>query len=259
MTHSTIIYTHTDEAPALATYSLLPVVRAYRDQGGVEVETRDISLAGRHPRHLPRAPRAEQRIADALAELGVLGADPEANIIKLPNVSASMPQLKAAIAELQGQGLRRARLPRGPEDRRGPRRPRPLRARSSAARSTRCCARATPTVVRRPRSRDYARTHPHRMGAWTSDSKTNVGPHDGDDFCSTEQSAVSPRPDRCGSSWSTPTARRPCCAARSRSSPGEVVDAAVLRVGPTCARSSPTRSPGPRPRACCSPCTSRPR
>ncbi len=113
MTDSTIIYTHTDEAPALATYSFLPVVQAYASQAGVAVETRDISLAGRIIAVFPEYLTEDQRIPDALAELGELAKTPEANIIKLPNVSASVPQLKAAVAELQAQGYA---LPDYPDD-----------------------------------------------------------------------------------------------------------------------------------------------
>ena len=104
MPESTIIYTHTDEAPALATASFLPIIRGYAGQAGVEVDTRDISLAGRVLAAFPDRLTPEQHIGDALAELGELATLPEANIIKLPNISASIPQLKAAIAELQGQG-----------------------------------------------------------------------------------------------------------------------------------------------------------
>src|SRR5436309_10837297 len=109
----TIIYTHTDEAPALATYSLLPIVRAYAAKAGVTLETRDISLAGRIIASFPERLTEQQRIGDALAELGELAKTPEANIIKLPNISASIPQLKAAIAELQQQGYN---LPDYPDD-----------------------------------------------------------------------------------------------------------------------------------------------
>src|ERR1700710_3115652 len=101
---ATIIYTHTDEAPLLATYSFLPIIRAYAAKAGVEVETRDISLAGRIIALFPERPAGEQRLPDALAELGALAEEPQANIIKLPNVSASTPQLKAAVKELQSQG-----------------------------------------------------------------------------------------------------------------------------------------------------------
>ena len=104
MTTPTIIYTHTDEAPALATYSLLPIIRAFTGPAGIAVETRDISLAGRIISSFPESLKPDQRIEDALAELGRMCLTPEANIIKLPNVSASVPQLKAAIIELQKQG-----------------------------------------------------------------------------------------------------------------------------------------------------------
>ena len=142
---ATIIYTLTDEAPMLATYSFLPVVQAFASSAGVDVETRDISLAGRILALFPEHLTEEQRISDDLAELGELATTPEANIIKLPNVSASMPQLKAAIKELQGQGYALPDYPDDPADRRGARRSAPGTTRSRAARSTRCCARATPT------------------------------------------------------------------------------------------------------------------
>ena len=122
-----IIYTHTDEAPLLATYSFLPIIAAYAKTAGVEVETRDISLAARVLAQFPDRLTAEQRVDDALAELGELATKPEANIIKLPNISASISQLKATIAELQSQGYDLPGLPREPADRRGARDPRPLR------------------------------------------------------------------------------------------------------------------------------------
>jgi isocitrate dehydrogenase len=159
---ATIIYTHTDEAPALATYSLLPIIQAYAGVAGVGVETRDISLAGRIIAQFGDRLTDEQRQPDALAELGDLAKTPEANIIKLPNISASVPQLKAAIAELQ-PGLRTCPLPDRPHDRRGPRRPAPATTRSRAAPSTRCCARATPTAG--PASVKSTPDHPHSMGA----------------------------------------------------------------------------------------------
>ena len=143
-----IIYTHTDEAPLLATYSFLPIIEAYAAKAGVEVETRDISLAGRILAQFPDRLTDEQRVDDALAELGELATTPEANIIKLPNISASIPQLKAAIKELQEQGYDLPGLPREPADRRGEGRPRAATTRSRAPRSTRCCARATPTAAR---------------------------------------------------------------------------------------------------------------
>ena len=136
---STIIYTHTDEAPMLATYSLLPIIEAYAAQAGVSIETRDISLSGRIIATFSDMLEPSQRTEDALAELGLAVLSPDANIIKLPNISASIPQLKAAIAELQSQGFAiPRRLWHGSR-------------RSWAARSTRCCAKATRIVGLRRR------------------------------------------------------------------------------------------------------------
>ena len=121
-----IVYTHTDEAPALATQSLLPILRAFAGAAGIEVEVRDISLAGRILAQFPDRLDEDQRVADALAELGELANEPEANIIKLPNISASVPQLKAAIEELQSKGYAIPDYPDEPGRRRAARRPRPL-------------------------------------------------------------------------------------------------------------------------------------
>ncbi|MEU3408431.1 NADP-dependent isocitrate dehydrogenase [Streptomyces sp. NPDC006670] len=189
MTDSTIIYTHTDEAPALATYSFLPVVQAYASTAGVNVETRDISLAGRIIALFPEYLEEGQRIADALAELGELAKTPEANIIKLPNISASIPQLKAAIAELQGQGYA---LPDYPDD------PKSDEEREIRARYDKVKGSAVNPVLREGNSdrrapasvKNYAKAHPHRMGAWTPESKTNVATMGENDFRSTEKSAV---------------------------------------------------------------------
>ncbi|MGV9569298.1 NADP-dependent isocitrate dehydrogenase [Streptomyces nigra] len=189
MTDSTIIYTHTDEAPALATYSFLPVVQAYASQAGVPVETRDISLAGRIIAVFPEYLTEDQRIPDALAELGELAKTPAANIIKLPNISASIPQLKAAIAELQGQSYA---LPNYPDD------PKTDEEREIQARYDKVKGSAVNPVLREGNSdrrapasvKNYAKTHPHRMGAWTPESKTNVATMGEDDFRSTEKSTV---------------------------------------------------------------------
>ncbi|MFJ8212530.1 NADP-dependent isocitrate dehydrogenase [Streptomyces sp. NPDC096033] len=189
MTDSTIIYTHTDEAPALATYSFLPVVQAYASTAGVNVETRDISLAGRIIAVFPEYLEEGQRIADALAELGELAKTPEANIIKLPNISASIPQLKAAIAELQGQGYA---LPDYPDD------PKTDEEREIRARYDKVKGSAVNPVLREGNSdrrapasvKNYAKAHPHRMGAWSPESKTNVATMGANDFRSTEKSAV---------------------------------------------------------------------
>jgi isocitrate dehydrogenase len=189
MTDSTIIYTHTDEAPALATYSFLPVVQAYASTAGVGVETRDISLAGRIIASFPERLTEDQRIADALAELGELAKTPGANIIKLPNISASIPQLKAAVAELQAQGYA---LPDYPDD------PKSDEDRDVRARYDKVKGSAVNPVLREGNSdrraplsvKNYAKTHPHRMGAWSSDSRTNVATMGVNDFRHTEKSAV---------------------------------------------------------------------
>ncbi|WP_262057152.1 NADP-dependent isocitrate dehydrogenase [Streptomyces sp. STR69] len=189
MTDSTIIYTHTDEAPALATYSFLPVVQAYASQAGVAVTTRDISLAGRIIAVFPEYLTEDQRIPDALHELGELAKTPEANIIKLPNVSASIPQLKAAVAELQAQGYA---LPSYPDD------PKTDEERDVQSRYDKIKGSAVNPVLREGNSdrrapasvKKYAKTHPHRMGAWSSDSKTNVATMGENDFRSTEKSVT---------------------------------------------------------------------
>jgi isocitrate dehydrogenase len=184
-----IIYTHTDEAPALATYSFLPVIEAYASTAGVEVETRDISLAGRIIALFGDRLTPEQQIPDALAELGALAKTPEANIIKLPNISASVPQLKAAIAELQAQGYA---LPDYPDD------PQSDEDKEVRGRYDKVKGSAVNPVLREGNSdrrapasvKSYARKHPHSMGAWSSDSKTNVATMDADDFRSNEKSVV---------------------------------------------------------------------
>ena len=186
---ATIIYTLTDEAPMLATYSFLPVVQAFASSAGVDVETRDISLAGRILALFPDHLTEEQRIGDALTELGELATTPEANIIKLPNISASMPQLKAAVKELQSQGYA---LPDYPDD------PQTDEDREIRSRYDRVKGSAVNPVLREGNSdrrapsavKNYARRHPHSMGAWSSDSRTNVATMGRDDFRSNEQSVV---------------------------------------------------------------------
>ncbi|WP_432141935.1 NADP-dependent isocitrate dehydrogenase [Streptomyces sp. bgisy084] len=229
MTDSTIIYTHTDEAPALATYSFLPVIQAYASTAGVSVETRDISLAGRIIASFPEYLEEGQRIDDALAELGELAKTPEANIIKLPNISASIPQLKAAVAELQEQGYA---LPAYPDD------PKTDEERDIRARYDKVKGSAVNPVLREGNSdrrapasvKNYAKSNPHRMGAWTADSKTNVATMGVDDFRSTEKSTVigqdgTLRIELSGDDGSTTVLREsvPVLA-------GEVVDASVMRV-----------------------------
>jgi isocitrate dehydrogenase len=184
-----IIYTLTDEAPLLATYSFLPIISAYASTAGVAVETRDISLAARIIAQFPDVLTDEQQIGDALAELGALAKTPEANIIKLPNISASIPQLKAAVAELQSQGYA---LPNYPEN------PQTDEERDARARYDKVKGSAVNPVLREGNSdrrapasvKNYAKTHPHSMGAWSSDSKTNVATMGEHDFRSNEKSVV---------------------------------------------------------------------
>ncbi len=187
MSNSTIIYTYTDEAPALATYSLLPIVQAFAGAAGVEVELRDISLAGRILARFPDVLSDEQRQADDLAELGALSLKPEANIIKLPNISASMPQLKAAIAELQSQGYALPDYPDSPATDAE----RDIKARydSTKGSAVNPVLREGNSDRRAPRAvKEYAKSHPHSMGAWSPDSKTHVSTMSAGDFFSNEQS-----------------------------------------------------------------------
>jgi isocitrate dehydrogenase len=186
----TIIYTKTDEAPALATYSLLPIVQAFTKHSGITVETRDISLAGRIIALFSDVLTADQKIGDALAELGAWTLQPEANIIKLPNISASVPQLKSAIAELQAKGYA---LPNFPEN------PQSDAEKDARARYSKVMGSAVNPVLREGNSdrrapkavKDYARQHPHSMGAWSADSKTSVGSMNGNgDFFSNEKSVT---------------------------------------------------------------------
>lgn len=184
-----IIYTKTDEAPALATYSLLPIIQAFASSAGVEVETRDISLAGRIIARFPEYLTEDQRIGDALAELGDLAKKPEANIIKLPNISASVPQLKAAISELQARGYK---LPDYPEEAQNDEE-RKIKATYDTIKGS-----AVNPVLREGNSdrrapkavKAYAKKNPHSMGAWSSDSKTHVASMNGGDFLSNEKSVT---------------------------------------------------------------------
>ena len=185
----TIRYTYTDEAPALATASFLPIIEAFAGAAGVKVETRDISLAGRVLAVFPDYLTEEQKVGDALAELGELAKTPAANIIKLPNISASIPQLKATIDELQGAGYA---IPDYPEE------PQTDAERDIQARYNKVKGSAVNPVLREgnsdrraPRAvKDYARSHPHSMGAWSSDSTTHVATMGANDFRSNEVSTT---------------------------------------------------------------------
>ncbi|MGB0894950.1 MAG: NADP-dependent isocitrate dehydrogenase [Parashewanella sp.] len=188
-TSPTIIYTETDEAPALATHSLLPIIKRFTQTAGVNVETRDISLSGRVIANFPEFLKEEQRIADALSELGEMAKTPEANIIKLPNISASIPQLKACIAELQAQGYE---LPNYPDE--------PKNDAEQAIKATydKIKGSAVNPVLREgnsdrraPKSvKNYAQKNPHSMGAWSADSQSHVAHMTNGDFFSSEQSVT---------------------------------------------------------------------
>lgn len=186
---SKIIYTHTDEAPLLATYSFKPIVEAFAASAGIEVETRDISLAGRILAQFPDYLEEDQKVADALAELGELAKTPEANIIKLPNISASVPQLKAAVAELQAAGYA---IPDYPEEIKDDK-DKDVRARYDRVKGS-----AVNPVLREGNSdrraplsvKNFARKNPHSMGAWSADSKTSVATMDKADFRDNEKSVV---------------------------------------------------------------------
>src|SRR5262245_61809566 len=189
MSTATIIYTHTDEAPALATYSLLPIIRAFTHAAGISVVTKDISLAGRILAAFPDRLPANRRQPDDLAELGELATTPLANIIKLPNISASIPQLQAAIAELQQQGYPVPDYPAEPgtDD-----------ERAIKAKYGKVLGSAVNPVLREGNSdrrvaapvKQYARQHPHAMGVWSRASKSHVAHLESGDFYGSEQSSA---------------------------------------------------------------------
>lgn len=193
-TKSKIIYTKVDEAPALATYSFLPMAEKFMEAAGVEVETRNISLAGRILATFPDFLTEEQKVSDDLAYLGQLAKKPEANIIKLPNISASIPQLKAAVKELQSKGYK---LPNYPDE------PKTEEEKAIKARYDKIKGSAVNPVLREGNSdrrapqaiKNYVKVHPHRMGEWTADSKSHVANMNGGDFFSNEKSVTLPAED----------------------------------------------------------------
>ena len=223
----TIIYTQTDEAPALATYSFLPVVQAFAAPAGVEVETRDISLAGRILAQFPERLSADQQVGDALAELGALAKTPEANIIKLPNISASVPQLKAAIAELQAKGYD---LPAYPED------PATEDERQIKARYDKVKGSAVNPVLREGNSdrrapkavKAYARSNPHRMGAWSASTRTHVSTMSAGDFRNTEISVTVPEATTVTIEHVTEAGETTALKSGLKLQAGEIIDAALM-------------------------------
>ncbi|MDX5333168.1 MAG: NADP-dependent isocitrate dehydrogenase [Gammaproteobacteria bacterium] len=227
MSDSRIIYTETDEAPMLATYSFLPIVRAFTGTAGVEVEVRDISLAGRILANFPEKLTGEQRIGDALAELGELAKTPEANIIKLPNISASIPQLTAAIRELQGQGYD---IPDYPAD------PKNDTEQAIKARYAKVLGSAVNPVLREGNSdrrvaaavKAYAKKHPHSMGAWSPDSKSHVASMSEGDFYGSEQSVVIEAEGAVRIELVTDDGQTRVLKEKTPVLAGEVIDAAVM-------------------------------
>lgn len=224
---STIIYTKTDEAPFLATHSLLPIIRSFTNQAGINVETRDISLAGRILAQFPDILTAEQRVNDDLAELGQLVIQPDANIIKLPNISASLPQIKGAISELQAKGYA---LPDYPED------PSSEEKKAIRAKYDKVKGSAVNPVLREgnsdrraPRAvKEFAKQHPHSMGAWSKTSKTHVATMSGGDFFANEQSrtigaATAVKIQHIGTQGQVTVLKE-----KTELQPGEIIDATVM-------------------------------
>ncbi|MBW8192452.1 NADP-dependent isocitrate dehydrogenase [Neiella marina] len=226
---SKIIYTKTDEAPALATYSLLPIVEAFAKAADVGVETRDISLAGRIIANFPDKLTAEQKISDALAELGELAKTPEANIIKLPNISASIPQLNAAIKELQAHGYD---VPDYPEE------PQNDVEQEIKTRYSKILGSAVNPVLREGNSdrrvaapvKQYAKKNPHSMGAWASDSKSHVSHMSDGDFYGSEQSVVVAQADDVKIEFVDAAGEATVLKASTPLQAGEVIDSAVMDV-----------------------------
>lgn len=224
-----ILYTLTDEAPALATYSFLPIVKAFTDSAGIVVETRDISLAGRIISQFPEYLNPEQRINDDLAELGEIAKTPEANIVKLPNISASMPQLKAAIRELQAQGYA---LPDYPDE------PKTDEEKSIKAKYDKVKGSAVNPVLREGNSdrraplavKEYAKTNPHSMGKWSADSKTHVSSMSKGDFYGSEKSLTMENPENIRIELATADGKVKVLKEKLALLKGEVIDAAVLSV-----------------------------
>ncbi len=223
-----IIYTKTDEAPALATYSLLPIVEAYTKSAGIEVETRDISLAGRIIANFSDFLTEEQRISDALAELGQLAKTPEANIIKLPNISASIPQMQAAIKELQNKGYA---LPDYPEE------PKTEEEKAIKARYDKVKGSAVNPVLREgnsdrraPRAvKNYAKKNPHSMGAWSADSKSNVMSMPEGDFFGSEQSVTIEKAGSVRIELTADNGDVSVLKPEVKLQDGEIIDASVMR------------------------------
>jgi isocitrate dehydrogenase len=224
-----IIYTYTDEAPALATYSLLPIIKVFTDAANVAVETSDISLAGRIIANFSEHLTEAQRQPDALTQLGALATTPEANIIKLPNISASLPQLTAAIQELQGQGYNIPNYPAEPKNE---------AEAAIKARYAKVLGSAVNPVLREGNSdrrvatavKQYAQKHPHSVGAWTAESRTHVAHMQSGDFYGTEQSVILDQTGDVKIEWVTEDGSTKVLKEKTAVLAGEVIDAAVMSV-----------------------------
>ncbi|ATA76436.1 Isocitrate dehydrogenase (NADP) [Capnocytophaga canimorsus] len=225
---ATIIYTKTDEAPFLATHSLLPIVKRFTKSSGIDFQLKDISLAGRILANFPDFLKKEQQVEDALTELGKLATEPEANIIKLPNISASVPQLVAAIKELQSKGYD---LPNYPEE------PKTEAEKLIKARYDKIKGSAVNPVLREGNSdrrapkavKNYAKKHPHSMGAWSKDSLTKVATMSEGDFYHSEKSVTMEKPDNVKIELTTTSGEKIVLKEKTTLQEGEIIDAAVMR------------------------------
>ncbi|MFJ1430755.1 NADP-dependent isocitrate dehydrogenase [Capnocytophaga canimorsus] len=225
---ATIIYTKTDEAPFLATHSLLPIVKRFTKSSGIDFQLKDISLAGRILANFPDFLKKEQQVEDALTELGELATEPEANIIKLPNISASVPQLVAAIKELQSKGYD---LPNYPEE------PKTEAEKLIKARYDKIKGSAVNPVLREGNSdrrapkavKNYAKKHPHSMGAWSKDSLTKVATMSEGDFYHSEKSVTMEKPDNVKIELTTTSGEKIVLKEKTTLQEGEIIDAAVMR------------------------------
>ncbi len=234
MKPQTIHYTMVDEAPALATYSLLPIVRAFTRTAGITVETRDISLAGRILANFPEALSAAQKVSDDLAELGQLSLKPEANIIKLPNISASVPQLKAAIKELQAQGYAVPDYPENPQD---------DAEKAIRLRYGKVLGSAVNPVLREGNSdrraaasvKQYAQKNPHKMGAWDAASKTHVAHMSAGDFYGSEKSLTLPEATTARIEFVGDDGKTQVLKESLKLQAGEIIDASVMSRRALCA------------------------
>src|SRR5512146_2229028 len=229
MTKPIIYWTKVDEAPALATYSLLPIVQAFTKAAGVDVQTRDISLAGRVIANFPDNLTASQKLNDDLTWLGELTLKPEANIIKLPNVSASVPQLKAVIKELQSQGYKIPDFPENPQN---------DAEKELKARFGKVLGSAVNPVLREGNSdrraaasvKNYAKKHPHKMGAWAADSKTSVAHMTSGDFYGSETSTTVPEATNARIEFVGADGKTTVLKDKLPLKAGEVIDATAMNV-----------------------------